>query len=146
MHDFNKFPELTNSQMELYYMDSPHRQVTEDIWAKCTKVHDGDTISVEWAERNFPFQVRLDGIQAPELSEKKGKKSQKYLEHILLGKDVYLNLSKQRVEKWGRLLCKVYADGLNANDELVLFGYAMAWKEFNECKLPIIALPKELKS
>ena len=30
-HDFKKWPELRNSQMALYYFESPHRQITEDF-------------------------------------------------------------------------------------------------------------------
>lgn len=144
-HDFTAFPELSNADMDFYYMESPHKQITEDIWVKCVKVHDGDTISVEWSERSFIFPVRMDEIQAPELNEGvEGKASQKYLEKILLGKNVYLHLSKQRVEKWGRLLAEVYVDGIKASDELILMGYAMSWKDFTETKLSEIKLPKEL--
>ena len=31
VHDFKAFPELTNSQMDLYYWDSPHKQITDDF-------------------------------------------------------------------------------------------------------------------
>ena len=37
-HDFKRFPELTNSQMDFYYDDSPHPQITEDISVRVIKV------------------------------------------------------------------------------------------------------------
>ena len=37
-HDFKLFPELTNAQMDLYYFESPHRQITEDFIGKVVKV------------------------------------------------------------------------------------------------------------
>jgi len=46
-HDFKKFPELTNNQMQIYYFESPHKQITEDFKARVVDVHDGDTIKVE---------------------------------------------------------------------------------------------------
>ena len=52
-HDFKQFPELTNSQMVMYYFQSPHKQITEPFEAKVVKVTDGDTIRVLWAEREI---------------------------------------------------------------------------------------------
>ena len=43
-HDFKLFPELTNSQMQIYYWDSPHKQITKNFMAKVLRVKDGDTI------------------------------------------------------------------------------------------------------
>ena len=49
-HDFKNFPELTNRQMQVYYFESPHKQVTEDFRGRVIKVTDGDTIRVEWED------------------------------------------------------------------------------------------------
>ena len=46
VHDFNRFPELTTSQMAESYFESPHKQVSGDFRATVVKVHDGDTITV----------------------------------------------------------------------------------------------------
>ena len=86
-HDFKKFPELTNSQMDIHYFESPHEQIFENFHAKVVKVTDGDTIRVLWDRRNFDFPVRLIDINAPEMGEG-GEESQSWLERQILGKDV----------------------------------------------------------
>ena len=30
-HDFINYPELTNNQMNFYYFESPHKQITENF-------------------------------------------------------------------------------------------------------------------
>ncbi|GAF93669.1 unnamed protein product, partial [marine sediment metagenome] len=125
-HDFKRFPELTNNQMEFYYNQSPHKQIVEDFRAVVTKVTDGDTIRVEAKFRNFDFPIRLSDIAAPELNEKGGVKAKKWLENRILNQpvDIIINY-KNRVEKWGRLLGKVYNRGISMNDELVNLGHAL---------------------
>jgi len=73
-HDFKRFPELTNRQMNLYYFESPHKQITQDFVAKVVKVTDGDTIRVKWEDRDFDFPIRFIDIAAPELDEIGGAK------------------------------------------------------------------------
>ena len=77
-HDFKTFPELTNSQMQIYYFQSPHKQIIEPFMAKVVKVTDGDTIRVLWDERDFTFPVRFAELAAPELDERGGPESQSW--------------------------------------------------------------------
>jgi len=122
MHDFKLFPELTNNQMMMYYFESPHRQITEDFRAKVVKVTDGDTIRVEWTERDFDFPIRFLDIAAPELDEEGGEKSQSWLENLILNQEVDVLIdNNNRVEKWGRLLGTIIFMGMNIN-ELSLLG------------------------
>ena len=129
-HDFNNWPELTNNQMQFYYFDSPHKQITEDFTATVVKVHDGDTITVRWEERNFDFPIRLADCAAPELNQAGGHKAQSWLEDRILGEEVDIILSKQRVEKWGRILGTIYHHGLNVADEEIQLGLAMTWEDW----------------
>ena len=116
-HDFKKFPELTNSQMGLYYFDSPHKQIAEDFFAKVVKVTDGDTIRVKWNERDFDFPVRFSNILAAELDEKGGIESKKWLSGQILNKEVEIIVNpKNRVEKWGRLLGQVRHRGFDIGE------------------------------
>ena len=128
-HDFKRFPELTNSQLDTLYFDSPHKQITEDFRAKVVKVTDGDTIRVEWDERDFDFPIRLANLAAPELDERGGPASQSFLEKEILGEDVDIILTKTRVEKWGRLLAYVINRGLNMGEHSINFGHAVSWNE-----------------
>ena len=84
VHDFKKFPELTNSQMIFYYFDSPHRQIMEDFSARVVRVIDGDTIRVTTSDRDFDFPVRFANIDAPEIDTREGVESKKWLEDWIL--------------------------------------------------------------
>lgn len=133
-HDFKRFPELTNNQMQSYYFDSPHKQITEDFTARVVKVHDGDTVSVHWSGRDFDFPIRLAALAAPELNEAGGHEAQKWLKDRIEGKNVDIRLTPQRVEKWGRLLAHVYESGINVAEEEIQNGLAMSWDKFQRIK------------
>jgi len=135
-HDFKQFPELTNSQMAMYYFDSPHKQITENFEAEVVKVHDGDTITLRWDERDFDFPLRLLNINAPELNEEGGEESQRWMEQRLLGKtiEVIINPSN-RVDKYGRLLGDVF-DGVDIGDEMIRDGMATPFDSRDEGEIP----------
>jgi len=122
--------------MEFYYFESPHKQITEDIVVKVIKVSDGDTIRVEWSERDFAFPVRFADLAAPELNEKGGEKARDWLESRILGKEVQLILSPKRVEKWGRLLASVLHGGQDVGEEETMLGLAKKWEQRKEGSIP----------
>ena len=132
-HDFKLFPELTNSQLQFYYFESPHRQITEDFWGEVVDVHDGDTIKVKWSERKKPIVVRLLGIAAAELDEVGGKESQSWLEEQILGEYLQIKIDpKLRVGKWGRILGTIISFGMNINQTSIENGYSEVFeKEVN---------------
>ena len=132
-HDFRKFPELTNSQMDFYYFDSPHKQIFENFQAEVIKVVDGDTIKVRWRERDFDFPIRFMNIQAPEKKDSGGLESKAWLEALLLGQNVEIGINPElRVEKWGRLLGYVSLGGIDVGEESVTFGHAKPWAMRND--------------
>ncbi len=128
-HDFKKFPELTKNQMNEFYWDSPHKQVPENFTARVVKVTDGDTVRLEWVERDFDFPIRFKNLAAPEKNEPGGPASQKWLESQILGKEVEIELSDQRVEKWGRLLGEVFHDGNSMSELSVINGFGVPWNQ-----------------
>lgn len=116
-HNFKLFPELTNRQMQLYYFDSPHQQITDNFDAVVVKVTDGDTIRVETDFRDFSFPIRFSNIAAPEVNEEGGKESKSWLENQIMGEEIMVLVNKQnRVEKWGRLLGEIMHMGININE------------------------------
>ena len=136
VHDFNNFPELTNSQMDLYYWKSPHKQITEDFTAVVVKVHDGDTVTLRWNQRDFDFPIRFAQTNAPELSEPKGREVQQWLENILLNQIVDIQINPQnRVDKWGRLLGTVIHNGIDMSQMSMDLGMATPFASRNEMKL-----------
>ena len=129
-HDFKRFPELTNNQMQFYYWDSPHRQIAEGFIANVVRVKDGDTIQLNWAERDFDFPLRLSYIAAPETDEVGGLKSKSWLESQIKGKEVYIRVNPiNRVEKWGRLLGEVILGGMNINQLSMDTGHSINFEE-----------------
>ncbi len=124
-HDFKRFPELTNGQMQLYYFQSPHKQIFENFRGRVDTVIDGDTIKMEWRERDFVFPVRFANTQAPELSEVGGEKAKSWLEERLEGEEVEIIIDyKNRVGKWGRLIGRVEQGGMDVGEEMKRIGLA----------------------
>ena|SRR3990167_4746710 len=136
-HDFVNFPELTDSQMDIYYFQSPHKQIFEDFRATCTKVHDGDTITVRWSQRDFDFPIRFINIAAPELKEDGGKESKNWLETKVLGEEVDIKIDpRNRVEKWGRLLGKIELKSIDLGEESVTMGKSVPWEQRKDGIIP----------
>jgi len=132
-HDFKKFPELTNTQMQEWYFLSPHKQINEDFVARVIKVHDGDTITLNWAERDFNFPIRFINIAAPELNEIGGKEAQSWLESQILKQEVEIKINNaNRVDKWGRLLGNVLFNGLDLGETEIHLGLALPWSQVSE--------------
>lgn len=136
-HDFQRFPELTNSQMQMFYFESPHKQILENFMARIVKVTDGDTVRVFWDERDFDFPVRFLDNAAPELKEKGGTESQSWLETKILGEEVEIQIDKtKRVEKWGRLLGRVFFQGRDIGEESIILGHSIPWSQRKASVIP----------
>lgn len=135
MHDFNKFPELTNSQMEIYYFESPHKQMVEDFRAKVVKVVDGDTIRVMCDMRNFDFPIRFVNTNAPEMSEG-GQEAKDWLTSLILNEEVDIVMGKNRVDKYGRLLAAIFSKGQDVGQMMMYLGLAKAWESRHEGEIP----------
>ena len=138
-HDFNRFPELNNSQMALYYFESPHKQITESFHAMVVDVHDGDTLRLRWSMRDFDFPVRFTNIAAPEISEEGGLESRDWLQSFVLGSDVDIIIDpNNRVEKWGRLLGRVVVHGVDVGEESIRAGHSVPYPPSSSGKIPTI--------
>ena len=129
-HDFKRFPELTNRQMQIYYFDSPHKQITETFDGKVVKITDGDTIWVKWRERDKPVVVRFFDTAAPELDEKGGVESRSWLEKQIMGEEVQVIIRpKLRVGKWGRIIGEIIHMGMNINKMSMEAGQAVQFEK-----------------
>lgn len=139
VHNFKDFPELTNNQMTIYYFESPHKQITDDFTARVVKVTDGDTIKVEWRDRDFNFPIRFANIAAPESKEAGGIESRDWLANRILGKEVEVVIdNKNRVGKWGRLLGLIMEGGQDIGEESIFMGHSVEWGARSEGKIPDI--------
>ena len=135
-HDYNRYPELTNTELQVLGFTSPHHQYTEDFFATVVKVHDGDTVTLRTVDRDFNFPLRLLSIIAPELNEEGGHESQEYLSNMILDKRVSIILDKnQRVGKYGRLLGKVISGGMDMGEIMKINGKATPFDARKEGKI-----------
>ena len=132
VHDFKKFPELTNKQLESMFMESPHKQITTDFMANVVKVTDGDTIRLKTDFRDFTFPLRLANIDAPEMNNG-GEKARDWLINEIEGKNIMVIINKDnRVGKYGRLIGEVLFNGLNMGDTEKRLGLVVEFGKKNE--------------
>ncbi len=100
--------------------------------AICTKVYDGDTITVhidlgleQWSHNQ---KIRLLGIDTPELrgpERPEGLKVRDWLKEQILDKEITVKTYKSRDKgKYGRWLMEVFIDGRNLNEEMISSGMA----------------------
>ena len=135
-HDFNKYPELTNRQIENMGFQSPHKQITEDFMAEVVKVHDGDTITLRTSFRDFDFPLRFLDIDAKELNEG-GEEARAWLKNRIEGENIEVRINrKNRVDKYGRLLGKVFHGGQDVGEEELRLMLATPFTKRREFQLP----------
>lgn len=135
--DFKNWPELTNNQLQFYYLESPHRQITENFDAKVVRVIDGDTIKVRWDERDFNFPVRFADTSAAETDEVGGNRAKEHLESMIKDAEITVEINpKNRVGKFGRILGTVIHEGINVNQQMIDDGFSSKFGEESEGAIP----------
>jgi len=99
--------------------------------AAIIRVVDGDTV---WAEVDCGFDLslrmslRLAGINAPETSTDAGKAARAYLTGRLpVGTAVVVQTTRDKTEKYGRMLATVWLGDVDINQEMIDTGHAVAW-------------------
>lgn len=97
---------------------TPNGQI---IYAKVTRVIDGDTIVIDTGEH-----VRYIGMNAPEIetSECFSAEALEVNKNLVLGKEIKLVKDASETDKYGRLLRFVYVDDTLVDDYLVKNGAA----------------------
>ena len=135
-HDYKKFPELTNKQLQDIGLSSPHIQIIGDFRASVVRVHDGDTVTLETTFRDFTFPLRLLDIDSPEMNAG-GEEARDWLRNKILGQEVDVLIdSDNRVGKWGRLLGTIVWNGLNVAQEEIHLGLAVPFGSKQEGEVP----------
>jgi endonuclease YncB( thermonuclease family) len=137
-HDFKAYPELSNEEMAIFGMMSPHEQITRDFEAVVVKVHDGDTVTLRCDFRDFDFPMRFSSIDAPELNTgAPGEEARDFLKSLIEGEEVTIRIDpKNRIEKWGRLLGDVVIGGQVAGEIMLQQGYAFPFERRREGEIP----------
>lgn len=89
------------------------------------RVVDGDTFWVTNLRDGSEWKVRLWGVNAPDQGECYFDKATMELEKMLVGKKI--NFEKMGRDNYGRILAKVYVDGVGVEEMLVAAGAAIAY-------------------
>ena len=102
-----------------------------ELYGYCFNVHDTDTISVlfKFNDQIVKYNLRLDGIDAPELKSKDENerelciKGTNFLKELILNKIIKIKTIK--ADKYGRLLSNIYSYGDDQciNDLLITMGF-----------------------
>jgi endonuclease YncB( thermonuclease family) len=90
-------------------------------------ITDGDTVVVLDSNDQF-HEIRLKGIDAPELRQAFGDISRAYLARKLAGKEV--TIESQKRDRYGRLVGKVILEGRDVCLEQIKAGLAWHYKKF----------------
>lgn len=99
---------------------------------KIIGVKDGDT--VEGLYYQFPINIRLEHIDAPEKIQPFGTKSKEKLSDLCFGKNVTIisNGRNGNYDSRGRLISEIILeDGTNVNKEMVKSGLAWYYKKYS---------------
>lgn len=98
---------------------------------KVTSVHDGDTFTGV-NENNEQVKVRLDAVDAPELSQPYGQASRKALGDKIFGKTVTVITKKH--DRYGRTIGHVLIDKRDVNLELLEVGAVWHYAAYDRNK------------
>jgi len=90
-------------------------------------IADGDTVTVLTAQHR-QFKVRLSGIDAPEKKQPFGTYAREQLAQHLSGQSVVVEWSK--TDRYGRIVGKIEAGGLDVNLEQVRAGSAWVYTRY----------------
>lgn len=106
-------------------------QFEDPVWV--VKVYDGDTFTIAKKMGNvwYKFQVRVNGIDCPEIKSKDQNEKRialqvkEYVASMILRKQVIVkNIQK---DKYGRLLSDVFIDDINLAQHLLQKHYAVSY-------------------
>lgn len=106
---------------------------TKSVSGTVVKIADGDTITILDAQ-NIQHKIRLQGIDAPERRQDFSDVSREHLASLVFGKQVKIDYEK--VDRYGRLVGKVWVDGNDECLEQLKAGLAWHYKEYEKEQPP----------
>ena len=99
----------------------------DSLTGKVVKITDGDTLYV--LDANYEqHKIRLARIDAPERKQAYGLASRKHLASMVAGKQVTVEYQKR--DRYGRIVGKVWLNGVDACLEQVKAGFAWHYKKY----------------
>lgn len=119
---------------------SNHVVFAQKISGIASHIYDGDTFRLKKSNGDL-VQIRLANIDAPELEQTHGIASREYLQKMLKGNEVVVDI--QDIDKYGRTVGIVFSNNININDASVANGHAWHYwrysKNINICKIENMA-------
>jgi endonuclease YncB( thermonuclease family) len=110
-----------------------------DFVGRVVKVSDGDTLTVLVETKQV--RVRLDSIDAPELKQPFGKRSQQSLAQLCAAKTA--RVIDKGMDRYGRTVAWIVCDGVDANSEQVRRGMAWVFVRYAPRNSPLYGLQGE---
>jgi len=117
----------------LFIFASCSREKPNSISGRVVRIADGDTITILDAN-NVQHRIRLQGIDAPERRQDFSDVSREHLASLVFGK--YVTIEYQKVDRYGRLVGKVWVDGDDECLEQLKAGLAWHYKEYEKEQSP----------
>jgi endonuclease YncB( thermonuclease family) len=97
------------------------------VTGRVVGIADGDTLTLLTASKQ-QVKVRLAEIDAPEKAQDFGQKSKQSLSELVYGKDVAVE--QEDLDRYGRTVGRVRADGVDVNAEQVKRGMAWVYRQY----------------
>jgi endonuclease YncB( thermonuclease family) len=110
-----------------------------DFVGRVVKVSDGDTLTVLVERREV--KVRLDSIDAPEMKQPFGRRSQQSLAQLCAAKTA--RVIESGMDRYGRTIGWIVCDGVDANSEQVRRGMAWVFDRYAARNSPLYELQGE---
>ncbi len=100
-----------------------------DFTGRCIKVKDGDTIAVLY-KKDIQVNIRLNGIDAPELKQPYGIDAKRYAKSLVYDKNV--TVRDTGMDNYGRTMAWiVLPDGRDFSEEMLKAGYAWHYSQYD---------------
>jgi micrococcal nuclease len=109
---------------------SPAADPSADITGKVVRVHDGDTLTLLKTGSHKHLQIRLEGIDAPEMDQSFGNESRLALDGMVYSRQVTIH--PVTIDKYGRTIARVFLGTLDVNLEMVRLGFAWRYDHYSQ--------------
>ena len=110
----------------LCFLGNSHARDSNIFEFYVLNVVDGDTIKVKF--ENKIKKIRLSAIDAPEMKQRSGKESKKFLYDLIYKKKIKFH--KLGIDRFGRFLGIIYLNNKDVNLEMVLNGHAWVYRKY----------------
>jgi len=100
---------------------------SEEMTGQVVSIADGDTLTL-LVDGRKQVKIRLAEIDTPEKRQPYGNKARQALAALAFKRDVSVMWSEQ--DRYGRVVGRVFVDGLDVNAEMVRNGHAWVYRQY----------------